>query len=219
MNDKTANKIYENKQYLTKGKRGLIYVSEYKNKKYIIKEKNPESSAQGTIENEAYYNQILNKIKIGPKFYYKEINNKFLIREYIEGQDIYSWITEQKQKSKIEQLRKKLKKIILDVLEQTNKLDKEKINKLELTHPHKDILITAKNKPIIIDFERCKKAEKVKNVTQFCQFLANGKFWFELKNLGIKIDSEKLLKLASEYKQQNYSQKLFKEIKKEIVLT
>ena len=96
MKKETAKQIYEKKEYLTKGKRGYIYIAEYKNKKYVIKEKNPESTAKGTIENESHFNKELNKINVGPKFYYKNPNNKYLIREYIEGTHIFEWIKENK---------------------------------------------------------------------------------------------------------------------------
>ncbi|MCF7871760.1 hypothetical protein K9L97_01890 [Candidatus Woesearchaeota archaeon] len=210
MRQEIAKQIHAIKEYFAKGKRGYIYISQYKDKKYIIKEKNPDSTAEGTIENESRSNKELNKIGIGPKFYYKDPNNKYLIREYVEGTDIYDLIKENKDSN----IKKKLKKIILNILEQTRKLDETGINKLELTRPHKDILITKKNNPVMIDFERCKQTEKPKNVNQFCQFIANGKFYFKLKELGIKINSEKLLKLATEYKQNNYDKNKFKEIKK-----
>lgn len=209
MKQETAKQIYSKKEYLTKGKRGYIYVAEYKDKKHIIKEKHPDSTAKGTIENEAHYNKILNKLGIGPEFYYKSSDNKYLIREYVYGVDIYEWINQNIHNNT---LKNRLKKIIIEIFKQTRILDKNKINKLELTRPHKDILITDVDKPVIIDFERCKKSEKVKNVTQICQFIAKGRFFHELKQNNMYIDSDKLIELATNYKKEGYKEKDFKKI-------
>jgi len=86
-----------------------------------------------------------------------------------------------------------------------------------MTHPHKDILITKNNEPIIIDFERCRISQKTKNVTQFCQFLASGKMPVELNKLGIKFDKEKIFKAAREYKMEP-TNNAFKRIKQLISL-
>ena len=62
-------------KFYKKGKRGLIYFSKYKNKKIIIKIKNPESRAENRIENEFRFLKILNKKDIGPKVLFFK-NNK-----------------------------------------------------------------------------------------------------------------------------------------------
>lgn len=213
----TADEIYQNKVFLARGKRGFVYFSEYKGKKYIIKEKNPDSTAERTIENESEFNIKLNEIGVGPKFYYQDPKNMFLIREFIEGINIYEWTKKQlENKTELKLIQDKLKKILLDILAQAYEMDKARINKQEMTRPHKDILITNDNEPVIIDFERCRISEKAKNVTQFCQFLANGKFNFELKDLGMEVDSKKLLELASKYKNEDYSEEVLEKIEVEI---
>jgi len=197
MDEKTALEIYKNKEFLARGNRGFVYVSEYKKKKYLIKEKNPSSTALRTIENESEFNRKLNVIGIGPKFIYMNDSGKFLIRDYVKGVNIYEWIKDNSEKK---DFKKNIIKIFLSIFEQAYKLDKAGINKMEMTHPHKDILITKNNEPIIIDFERCRISQKTKNVTQFSQFLVSGKMPVELNKLGIKFDKEKILKAAREYK-------------------
>jgi len=213
MEKKLIQKIWNDKNYFSKGKRGLIYLAEVNGKKYCVKTKNPDSDKENPAYFEAENNKRLNTIGVGPKFYYYDSKHECSIREFVQGLDLFDWIKENKNKKIFEKL---LKKIILDLLDQCYAMDKARINKLELTHPHKDIIITKNNKPIIIDFERCKITNKPKNVSQFCQFLGRGKFSKELENQGIKLDSDKLLVLAQEYKQNNQDKKIFEKVKKEI---
>lgn len=200
MNEKKAKEIFENKKFLAYGKRGIVSV--YKN--YVIKERRQDSDSLMTIENESEFNIKLNKLGIGPKFYFKDKDNKFLIREFIVGKTIYDWITTAKNSE--------IKKVILNVLNQCRAMDKARINKFEMTNPHKDLIINKSNKPFIIDFERCRKTNKTKNVTQFLQFLSHGKMSFELKDRKIILDKKIILELSTNYKKE-MKEKEFKKIK------
>jgi len=78
-------------------------------------------------------------------------------------------------------------KIIKNILEQCRIMDKLKINKKEFHKPIKHIIVY-KNKPVMIDFERCYYAEKPKNVTQFCQFISSGVVMELLEKKAIKFE-------------------------------
>src|SRR3989344_9324321 len=82
------------------------------------------------------------------------------------------------------------KKIAKKVLKQCRILDKLKINKKELVNPYKHILVN-KNKVVMIDFERCHKVKKGKNVTQFCEYLMRNKI----------VDRKKFTILLKKYKE------------------
>jgi predicted Ser/Thr protein kinase len=73
------------------------------------------------------------------------------------------------------------------------------INKKELTNPYKDIIITADNRAVMIDFERCTEAKKPKNVTQFLQYVNKSKPTLEKKE--IMIDKEEIIRLGKDYKE------------------
>ncbi|MBS3172191.1 hypothetical protein J4438_01245 [Candidatus Woesearchaeota archaeon] len=172
-------KNIKNLQYFAKGKRSIVYIGVYNNKKVAIKTKNPKSEAKGRLENEAKYLRLLNKHKIGPKLI--KSNKDYIIYSFVEG-DLF-----------IDYIKKKKEFVILkNILEQCRILDKLKINKLEFTHPIKHIFI--KNKEVtIIDFERCYKSSNPKNVTQFCQFLMSSEI-FNFKN-------EEFKRILIQYKQ------------------
>ncbi len=172
---------------LTKGHRGLIYTSDFNNKKVTIKVKNPESKAVGRIKNEAKYLKLLNKHKIGPKLLF--YSDDFFVYEFIKGEFIEDFIKKSNNNNIIKML-----KIIFN---QMFVLDNLKINKEEMHHPVKHVIVS-KNKPVLIDFERCHKTIKPHNVTQFCQYIIKISKLLDKKN--IKINKNKIIELSKIYK-------------------
>src|SRR3989344_5060331 len=174
-------------EYFNKGKRGKIFLEG------SIAIKKGESKH---ILNEIKWLKELNKHKIGPKlissgktyFKYKFVKGIF-ITKYIEDGN-----------------KNKVKKVLIDILKQCKVLDKLKVNKLEMHNPYKHIIIG--KKIVMIDFERCYKTNRPKNVSQFCQFLISNKFSRILNEKKIKINKEKLIDLVKKYKK-NYYKKEF----------
>jgi putative serine/threonine protein kinase len=177
----------KNLRYLAKGKRGVVYTTTYRNKKVAIKKKNPDSEAIGRIQHEANMLKLLNKANIGPKFISHKENE--LIYVFVEGEFIIDFI-EKNSKTNI-------LKVLNDIFKQMFTLDKLGLNKEEMHHPLKHILVH-KNKPVMIDFERTHYTIKPKNVTQFCQFMMSTKKLLDSKN--IKINKKEIMSLAQTYK-------------------
>ena len=69
--------------HFSKGKRGFIFIGNYKKKKIAIKIKNPKSEAISRIENEANFLKVLNKKNIGPRLLFHE--KDFLVYEFADG--------------------------------------------------------------------------------------------------------------------------------------
>jgi len=162
---------------LKKRKRSKIYVGKYKGKKVILK----KDIGLGNIQKEGRWLRLLNKHGIGPKVY--SVKKDSIIYEYAKGKTLLETVEE----GKI------TKKHLLEVLRQCRVMDKLKINKLEFTRPYQHVLIGKEVK--MIDFERCYKSKKVKNVTQFCQFLMKFK-----KKLGLEFDDKELREMLKRYK-------------------
>ncbi|MFA6073734.1 MAG: hypothetical protein WC758_06465 [Candidatus Woesearchaeota archaeon] len=219
MDKNEALEIYKNKTPFSRGKRGIISLTNYKNKKYCIKEKNPTSDANNRIFLEYENNKKLNMINVGPEIFYYDKEQEFIIRDFVEGDTIFEYLKKHK---KDEDIKLKTKTILLNILNQCRRMDKIKMNKLEMTNPHKDILIEEKKEknkiivnPIIIDFERCKFTARPKNVTQFCQFLTKGNMELELNKIKITLDKQKIINLAEIYKN-NESDDNFYKLREEI---
>jgi predicted Ser/Thr protein kinase len=177
-------------EIFAQGKRGVVY----KEGKVCIKEKNPRSTVD-TLRNESEYLKILNTRGIGPRFI-KYADGK-LYREFVDGIRISDFFEQETDA-------KKIISVIRQVLEQCREMDLLGINKKELTNPYKDILVTPDNKAVMIDFERCHKAKKPKNVTQFMQYINRSKP--TLENKGIMIDKQEMIRLGKEYKLKPYKE-------------
>ena len=198
LEDKKISEI----RYLAKGHRGLLFTGIYKNKKIAAKIKNPQSAAFGRIANEAKWLKVLNKYGIGPRLL--QSGEDYFFYEFIKGDFIVNYL-KKSGKSRI-------KKVIRYIFLQMRKLDELKIDKEEMHHPTKHIIVNRYG-PFLIDFERAHKSYNPKNVTQFCQFVTGGHLSGILSGKGIKISKNKSIKLAKVYKKQQTT-KNFKSILK-----
>ena len=194
------------KTFLAKGKRGQVYTykSEFDGKEVCVKELNPDTEAEDVIHKEAKFLRIVNEAGIGPKFFKEEDDKVFM--EFVQGERILDFFDRADKKGIV--------KVIKDSLEQARKLDTLYINKYELTNPYKHIIVR-NNKPIMIDFERCREVKKPKNVTQLVQFITSGKVKRILKEKNVNLDTDEMRELARKYKEK-YDKKLFEKIEEEI---
>jgi HemK-related putative methylase len=186
-------------KYLTHGKRGNIFTGELDKSKFIkthfakknlvkvgIKVKREESSAIERMKNEAKWLKVLNKKNIGPKLLF--FGEDYLVYEFVEGDFILDWIKSNN--------KKEVQKVLVNVLKQCFELDKLGVNKEEMHHPLKHVVVDKFNLPVLLDFERCSQSEKLKNVTQFVEFICRMKD--ELKSF--RIDVSGFRELSKIYK-------------------
>lgn len=202
--------------YFAKGKRGLVFTARYKGRKIAVKTNNPKSEAALRMENEAKFLKLLNKKNIGPKLLLH--GNNFLAYEFAEGHNIMEFLDNfkneynqksNKQKNNKTKTKKIVIKLIKEIMAQLYLMDKLRINKQEMSHPQKHILIGKNNNPalskivpILIDFERCRYTLNPGNVTQFCDFLISDNILGVFKNNKIDIDKEKIIEAARKYKKE-----------------
>jgi len=163
-------------EYYTEGKRGKIFLDVVKGKKVVIKK---EKRGLGRIDNEAKWLRKLNKYKIGPKLI--KSGKDYIVYHFVEGEYFIDYYRKNGKKASV--------KFIKDVLKQCRTMDKLKVSKFEMHNPVKHIIVD--KKAVQIDFERCTKMDKPKNVTQFVQFLVK---------IGFVKRTKKLTDLLKEYK-------------------
>lgn len=182
--------------YFTKGHRGLLYLGEYKKKKVVIKTERKDSKAIGRVENEVNFLKILNKKGIGAKLFFYDKRFNYFVCEYINGEFFPIFLSHSTKKNK-----NLILKIIRNIFIQCFRMDRLRINKEEMQHPYKHIIVERKKKrAVLVDFERCHKTKEPKNVTQFCSYLISDFMVSLLKEGGIKINQEKMIKAAKIYK-------------------
>jgi release factor glutamine methyltransferase len=166
------------------------HLAERKKIKVAIKVEYSESKAINRINNEIKWLKVLNQKGIGPKLLF--YGKKYFVYKFVEGEFILDWLGKSKKKEVLN--------ILNDVLNQCFVLDKLSVNKEEMHHPFKHVIIDSSGKPVMLDFERCNQTKKPKNVTQFVEFIC--RIRVELKKKKIIIDITKLRELASEYKKE-----------------
>ncbi|MBT5022701.1 methyltransferase domain-containing protein [Candidatus Woesearchaeota archaeon] len=214
---------------LTSGHRGFIFTGNYKqeNKKTYQKDKSKSKTkkenitkiaikiqrsdidAIGTVNNESSKLKSLNKYNIGPELLF--YGNNYFAYEFVEGIFPLEFYQEAKRSEIIASIK--------TVFDQMFKLDQLGLNKEEMHHPVKHIVIskTKQNKIIstLLDFERCKHTPNPQNITQFCQFITSGLVKPLLEQKKINIDKKLIRKLAKQYKE-NQTKENFELILKEI---
>ena len=183
-------KKFEKIKFMGKGHRGLLFTGKLNRKKVAIKVKNPESEAVGRIGNEGSWLERLNNRGIGPKLLVKE--KEFFAYKFVEGEFILDFLEKA--------CKRDIVKVITTVFEQLFILDKLGVNKEEMHHPVKHVIVGKNLKVILLDFERCHRSLKPKNVTQFCQFVCLKKVSELLGKKKIKISMKKMIKSAKMYK-------------------
>jgi release factor glutamine methyltransferase len=176
---------------LTKGHRGLIFTGLWKKKKVAIKVQRSDIGVKGTVNNEASRLKLLNRHNIGPKLLFA--GNDFFVYEFVDGEFVFDYF------SRPDVKKPQVISVLKDVFEQMYILDHLGLNKEEMHHPPKHIIITKKGKPILLDFERCKPHKTVHNVTQFCQFIISGKLLPYLEKNKMKVGLLDMLHLSQQY--------------------
>lgn len=179
--------IVENLRPYASGKRGVVYTGKYRGNNVAVKIKNPRSAAPARIQIEAHILAALNKRGIGPKIF--DADDDFIIMEYVRGMPIMDYF---KAGTKAD-----IRSVVKNVFLQLYELDRLKINKEEMHHPIKHIIVR-RARPVLIDFERAKYSTRAHNVTQFCQFMTSSNVQ-EILGKKMKLDKRKMMALAGEY--------------------
>ncbi|HIH13529.1 TPA: hypothetical protein HA242_07435, partial [Candidatus Woesearchaeota archaeon] len=155
-----------------------------------IKVKHPESKAADRIKNEYQVLMLLNKKGIGPKAVFFKSNT--LVYEFVEGEYLVTWIQNQSKET--------IRKVLDNLLKQCFALDILGINKEEMHHPVKHIIIDKNHHSVMLDFERCYKTDNPKNVTQFIDFICRLRPELQKKEFSFTV--EELRGAAGRYKKE-----------------
>ena len=122
-----------------------------------------KESHRGTAAREARW--LAEADGIGPKLVGQDQRLGYVVYNYISGRFLPEFIEQCSDK-------RQLSRILALCLKKAAKLDSLGINKEEMHRPVKHIIVSRSAR--FIDFERCYRAGKPKNVTQLCHFLFLG---------------------------------------------
>jgi len=179
---------------LGKGCVGIVVIAHTKTGRVALKIRRVDADRKG-MEHEAAMLTKANSIGIGPRFI--STSEDFLLMAYIEGALLPKWVVSLKGRSS----KKRIHRVLRDVLEQCWKLDKAGLDHGELSRAPKHIIIDAEDKAHIVDFETASIMRRASNVTSICQYLFLGSQLARIlrRRLG-EINNDALLSSLRDYK-------------------
>jgi len=167
---------------IARGKRSCLIRKGNKVKKVFLKE------FRGGIEIEAKFLKLMSKKDISPSVI--SVDSEGIVMDFAEGILLKDFLMSCSKKNLID--------ILIKILDICRKLDKMGINKMEMNHPGKHIIIG--KKILLVDFERARFSENPKNVRQFVSFIGSG-FILEKLDIENRVDFRKKIEdLAEKYK-------------------
>jgi len=195
-----GEKTVFNMPVLGKGCVGIVVAARADAKRVALKIRRVDADRLG-MQHEAEMLKIANKIDVGPRLI--GVSENFLLMEFIEGTLLPQWIEKLKEKG----IKKRIRHVLRDVLEQCRILDEMGLDHGELSRAPKHIIIDSKDKSHIVDFETASTMRRTSNVTSICQFLFLGSQLAKtLKRRLGEIDKEALVATLRDYKLEQNSQ-------------
>jgi putative serine/threonine protein kinase len=156
-----------NLQILGKGCVGIVIIAYRDTNRIALKIRRVDSDRKG-MKHEAEMLAKANAIGIGPRFI--DSSEDFLLMEFVEGMHLPVWVMNIKGRG----AKKRIRRVLREILEQCLKLDQIDLDHGELTNASKHIILDSQEKPHIVDFETASTARRASNVTSVCQYLFLG---------------------------------------------
>ena len=190
----TGDKTLSNLPVLGKGHVGIVVAASMDGRKVALKIRRVDADRTG-MRREADMLRKANAVDVGPNLL--DVTENFLLMEFIEGTLLPTWIDELK-----ERVKPRIRGVLRDILEQCWRLDKVGLDHGELSRAPKHIIVDAKDKPCIVDFETASISRRVSNVTSICHYLFVGsQTAMTIEKILGKIDKEELITALRKYKQ------------------
>lgn len=117
---------------------------------------------RNSMRHEAKLLKRANSLSVGPEM--RKVSRNFLLMQFIEGSLLLPWLEKTRGKNR-------LRNVLRSILEQCLVLDLTGLDHGELSRAPKHIIVDAKDRPFLVDFESASHERKPANVTSVCQFL------------------------------------------------
>lgn len=149
---------------LGKGNVGIVVVADTKTGQAALKIRRVDADRK-EMQHEAEMLSRANSVGVGPRLINKE--EDFLLMELINGSLLPDWVACLKGRDS----RNKTRNVLLDLLEQCHRLDQARLDHGELSRAPKHIIVDARDKAHIVDFETASVMRRTSNVTAISQYL------------------------------------------------
>jgi len=186
----TGEKQVVNVHVLGKGCVGLVTIAYKDHEKVALKIRRTDAD-RANMQREAEMLKRANAVSVGPRFL--GVSKDFLVMQLVEGELLPKWLEEKVGRTRV-------RKVLLDVLEQCWRLDVARLDHGELSHAPKHVIVTAEDNAFIIDFESASVNRRSSNVTSICQFFFISDFSHKLaERLGCR-DKRTMINALRRYK-------------------
>ncbi len=146
---------------LGKGCVGIVVIAYMDGERIALKIRRVDAD-RSMMNHEAQMLKAANVLEVGPKLI--DVSRNFLLMQFIEGDLFPKWLEKTRGK-------RRLRRVLKDVLEQCWRLDMAHLDHGELSHAPKHIIVDGRDTPFIVDFETASLNRKPSNVTSLSQFL------------------------------------------------
>jgi putative serine/threonine protein kinase len=157
----SGDKRVLNVNVLGKGCVGIVLIAHTNRTKAALKVRRSDAD-RSSMRHEAEMLEKANSVYVGPKLLRYTTN--LLLMKFVEGRLLPKWLQESAGK-------KRVKKVLREVLKQCWLLDHIGLDHGELSHASKHIIVDKVDRPVIVDFESASVARAAANVTSVCHFL------------------------------------------------
>ncbi|CAH0513810.1 unnamed protein product [Peronospora belbahrii] len=191
-----------NLRFFARGKRGVLYAGELRlNNTPVVVKLAVDATFVASVTVEARWLRVVNRMGIGAKLI--DAADGWFLCERLEGKNVVEFLD---QSNKVVTPANAVW-AVREMLCQCFAMDLMGVNKEEMTHPHRHIIVhSSMQLPgrwhcTFIDFEKCSSTKKPKNVTQICQFLTSPRMIALLASKHLNVNILKLRQSTKRYKQ------------------
>lgn len=190
----TGKKVAFNLPVLGKGKVGIVLTAYAKTGRVALKIRRVDADRKD-MTHEAEMLRKANEVRVGPQMI--GVNHNFLLVEFVEGTILPEWVSNLRGRG----AKKRIRMVLLDVLQQCRRLDDVVLDHGELSRAPKHIIIDSQDRAHIVDFEAASTQRRPSNVTAICQYLFIGSQLARIlrRKLG-QIDTKVLVSTLQRYK-------------------
>jgi putative serine/threonine protein kinase len=175
---------------LGKGTVGIVVIAHTNLGRAALKIRRVDADRKGMFH-EAEMLRRANAANVGPRLL--DVSQNFLLMEFVGGVPLPRWVEST--------VGPQVCVVLGDVLEQCYRLDEAGLDHGELSNGPKHVLVSADDKPVLVDFETASVNRKVSNVTSICQYLfLRSQLAARVKEKLKKIEEKKVIMALREYK-------------------
>ena len=161
-----GNKAIGNLQILGLGYVGLVVLAT-KNQQHFALKIRRTNSKKANLQAEATALKQANQLGIAPQIY--QASDNFILMEYVIGQPFLEWL----QRAIADKNHKAIHTVLDSLLEQAFQLDQIGLDRDDMKCITKDVIVTKKGQPVLLDFSGASGDRRPQNVTALVQ----GLFW------------------------------------------